>query len=76
MYIYLFKLRINKCTHLCYNIYSEREKGTFTAEDLKGSEALKLNATELIADLINKIEELVRENERLKAEIELLKNKQ
>lgn len=59
-----------------YNIYSEREKVTFTAEDLKGSEALKLNATELIADLINKIEELVRENERLKAEIELLKNKQ
>ena len=48
---------------------SQRRKKT-------GSEVMKVNATELIADLIDKLENLVRENERLKAEIEMLKNKQ
>lgn len=33
VYIYLSIMRIDKCTHLCYNIYSEREKETFTAEE-------------------------------------------
>ena len=34
---------------------------------------MKVNATELIAQLMDKIEALVRENERLKAELEQLK---
>ena len=49
---------------LCYNNNSER-----------GSEVMQVNATELIASLIEKLEKLVRENERLKLEIEQLKSK-
>lgn len=37
---------------------------------------MKLNATELIASLIDRIESLIRENERLQAEIARLKNEQ
>ena len=42
---------------------------------MKGSEEMKVNATELIAQLIDKLEKLVRENEKLKLEIEQLKQK-
>lgn len=36
---------------------------------------MQVNATELIASLIEKLEKLVRENERLKLEIEQFKSK-
>lgn len=36
---------------------------------------MQVNATELIASLIEKLEKLVRENEHLKLEIEQLKSK-
>ncbi|WP_295126551.1 hypothetical protein [Ruminococcus sp.] len=43
---------------------------------MKGSEVMQVNATELIAQLIDEIKKLVRENEQLKAEIARLKNEQ
>ena len=42
---------------------------------MKGSEKMTVNATLLIAQMIEKFEALVRENERLKLEIKQLKQK-
>ena len=42
---------------------------------MKGSDKMTVNATLLIAQMIEKLEALVRENERLKLEIKQLKQK-
>lgn len=60
----LLHMPIDILSPICYNNNSER-----------GSEVMQVNATELIASLIEKLEKLVRENERLKLEIEQLKSK-
>ena len=54
-----------------YNIYSGRDKGTTTAEESKGSEEMEPMTNEQS----KRFEELVRENERLKAENQKLKKK-
>ena len=59
---------------VCYNIYSERGKAFTGGGIRKEVRQMNLTSADLIAQLIKRLEELARENERLKLEIMQLKN--